>query len=1078
MSQNSWSVCAKIHILNPKSSDADFFENGCLFLDTYPEFEIRTTRRLEELIDINKLNVDQVLAFDLPRTPKNDIELGEFADLNRTNFLFKPIPVQVLIGGEVLTHSSLHVQSSTEINQSYSIELRNDDSHWVKGARRLKCKDIIWPSFTMTYDNVITNFSANAKYLDGDIGIYFPLVYYGAFYNRFNVTMNDMRPWVHLLALLQRGFSQIGWIFKCPFLEADFGRRLICYFIDSKYGTDEFAGKQFSISVRTGTAVTTNYTGKVYFDTEDIDQDNAYNPASGNYTGEGIFDIVAEITLLDVFNATNSKNVTIFDVYIIKETADGIKTILSTNNTKIAESYANNVKLTAEAKFVPVALTDKIYVEISVTGLKHGKYVVSLISNPATSVIFSEGQVLKYPKVIGRTLRLHDVLMALVHLINGKLDTDRNRRTLTVYTPFTNSLFGVSLEGYFKEQVINDIRPTQIADSTTVHTIDITGKRYLRLQFKESTDLRIEGLKYTKDNPPFSKTYDISDVLDDDTEVSENPLFEPTICDDVFDIISGPIVFGTGKLGLPFCVDNDEGHASSNIGARILYAAGDVAVNTPEGNSVIWIFNNEFRHTVPYAFQYTTYLQGDDTPFGRWLVYGDRSQELFDKFWRRDIIESQYNYSAEILHYSLPKEHFGFSFREYYRFKSRGSAVLGRLIESRDFDGCGNTPTIMKLVPQSNRLSTFLEERSANNNNCSDQVPVLTVTQSPMGTFTATVDNSAIVNTIVSQVIRWKYIDETSWTIGSVIVDPDRDFIVQVQTEIDECPDSFVNKIIHPCAENFPVFTYSNIHRDPLDITKWCVTVGIGGILNDAILSTSIDLSIDGITVPGLYTPGTEICGIVNEISLLGEVQFNNDCIPVPIYGGLIFDEIGNDCPSNLPQVQCINLGIDAFGLELIGTWVSNKQIHFFQTRPIGGNEFQWKVWDYHEPLLPGSFEARAVVYWCDDCPSICTTPIVCTAPAPMIFSAENRNVESKFLWEMGNYVWDWNLLSEQERVRARKLYEKNDWGLLMKLHNDNKLSWHEYGDGSKVLFKFCCGNEAVDGIKAWFEKGIEDGII
>ena len=122
MSQSSQSVCARIQIMAPKSTDPTFFEDGNLFIDVYPEFEIRTTRRLEELVDINKINIDDVLAFTVPRTPKNDIEFGDFANLNKTAFLFKPLKVQVFVGGHVLAQSLLHVQSSTEINQSYSLQ--------------------------------------------------------------------------------------------------------------------------------------------------------------------------------------------------------------------------------------------------------------------------------------------------------------------------------------------------------------------------------------------------------------------------------------------------------------------------------------------------------------------------------------------------------------------------------------------------------------------------------------------------------------------------------------------------------------------------------------------------------------------------------------------------------------------------------------------------------------------------------------------------------------------------------------------------------------------------------------------
>ena len=79
----------------------------------------------------------------------------------------------------------------------------------------------------------------------------------------------------------------------------------------------------------------------------------------------------------------------------------------------------------------------------------------------------------------------------------------------------------------------------------------------------------------------------------------------------------------------------------------------------------------------------------------------------------------------------------------------------------------------------------------------------------------------------------------------------------------------------------------------------------------------------------------------------------------------------------------------------------------------------------------------------------------------------------------MENYVWDWTKLSVEEKARARKLYDKKDWGVLMKLHNDNKLSWHVLDDGKTIVpYKYCCGKEHMDGIQEWFKIGVEDGHI
>lgn len=1098
--QSSYSICAKIQVLNPKSSE--FLENGVLFLDTYPEFEIRTTRRLEEIIDISKISVDAVIAFDLPRTPKNDAELGDFVNPNILNFDFAPIPVQVIEGGQVLPQNLMHVKECSERDKTYTIELRTDDSHWIVGAKKLRCKDIEdWPEFTINIPNVISNWGSNYKYLDGDVGIWFPLVYYGAWFEKGNVTISDMRPHIHLLALLQYGFSHIGWIFKCPFLETDFGRQLGCYLIDPLYGTDSFDKRKYSIKVRYAEMQSGDFSGKAIFGYEEYDEDGAYDPTSGNYSADGLFDLKADI-LISFEEADTSNRIGTFQINIIKRSITGIEVLLASNFEGVSTETLQYHYLSVEANFVPLFITDVVYVTLSINDNVYAKWNVYFESKPANSVVFKDGQILNPPSIINRNLTLYAVMSGLVHLINGKIDTDVARRTVTVYAAFTETHFGTEVEGYYKENIINDLIPYQAVTSSIISAINIDQKRYLRLQFKESTDERIKGLNFPKDNPPFSKNYDIGEYLNEETEKSENPLFEPTINDDITEIVSGPLQTQFLKIGLPFMVDNDAGKLSFNIGARILYFAGDIALKTPEGYNISWRFNNTTRTTVPFAFQFTTYKKGDGSAFDRYLVYGDREEELFTKFWRRDIIESIYNFKAEILHYSLPKDHFTWSFREYYKFQSKNSQVLGRLIESKDFDGCGNTLTPLVLIPQSNRPETFEPDPDANNKNCSSQRAKLIVTK--VGdTYNFTVDNSAITRTIISQTIRWKYVDSNTWTVGTSVSNPTGKFIVQVQTQIQGCPDNFDSRIIDPCGQNFPAIVWEYRYDD--DLEQHCIKATIGGLLEDAILTVVGTKTVynNDVGATSAYNEGEEYCGNDDKICISFEIQFDNDCDPITVESCYDFEDIIKSCTDNKPVVQCVHFGIEAFGLRIAGNWVSNLQVYFLQYRNIvlrdsngqpmldddgayityPATEKDWVVWDGHEPLFPGTFEARVVVFWCDSCPPICSAPVVCLSGVELSalesgLIGNDKSAITKYLWEMDNFTWDWDKLSNIEKERARKLYDKKDWGMLMKLHNDNQLSYHTLTDGTKQPFKFCCGEEHILGIKAWFTKAAEDGII
>lgn len=1059
--QSAWAVCARIQVINPKSSQ--YLEDGVLFLDTNVEFTIPTTRKLEEIIDINKISIDQVIPFDLPITEKNKAELGDFMNPNVANFDFKPIPVQVIIGSEVLTHTLLHVRETSEAEKRISVELRNDDSHWIVGCKKLKCRDITWDDFTINLANITSNWANNYKYLDGDIGLWFPLVFYGAWYETGNVTFKDLRPWVHLLAVLQKGFSDIGWIFKCPFLETDFGRQLGCYLIDPLYGTDSFDKRKYSVAARTSAEQNGNFQGILILGYEEFDEDGAYDQTNGYYRADGSFNFRAD--LLVHFTGIDPGGVGgRFQINIIKKTANGTEILLGTKDETILTIDGDAHYITIDIYDVLVSQTDIIYLTADIQENDFGLWSVYFKATPTNSISFNDGQVLHYPDLFPKNLRLYDVMNGLIHLINGKIHTDRSNRTVTVYAAFTATHFGIEVEGYYKEDQINDLIENQIVESSLIETIDIAKKRYLRLQFKDSSDARIQGLNFPKDNPPFSKTYDISEVLEEDTEVSANPFFEPTVNDDVTSILSAPLQIDFLKIGIPFCVDNSDERASFNIQPRILYFSGYHGLKTPEGKQIYWRFNNATYSNIPFAFQYTTYKKLDGSNFDKWLVYGNRENELFDKFWKRDLIESLYNFNVEILHYSLPHHHFGWDFREYYKFQSFTNQVIGRMIESRDHDGCGNTATPIKLIPQSNRSDVFYPDPDANNKNCSSQRAKLIVTESPSGTYTFTVDNSAITRTIVSQTIRWKYVSSSTWTVGTSVVNPTGKFQVQVQTQIEGCPDNFDSKFVDPCGQNYPAIIWE--YRQDSILNQHCIKASVGGIINDAILTVTGTKTIYIVTgTSSSYTEGTEVCLASNytKICVSFEIQFDNTCDPITIESCFDFTDIVLNCDDNNPVAQCVSLGIGAFGLQIAGNWVSKIQAYFLQYRAIGADDNSWTIWDYHEPLFPGAFEARVVVFWCDNCPPICSAPIQCIeAPSgqPMFIS----NVE--FMDQQ--YSWDWDKLPDFEKKNMKDYFYNKEFGKIMIMHNQYKLS----------DYKYCCGQAHLDGVKAWVQKGIDEGRI
>lgn len=67
----------------------------------------------------------------------------------------------------------------------------------------------------------------------------------------------------------------------------------------------------------------------------------------------------------------------------------------------------------------------------------------------------------------------------------------------------------------------------------------------------------------------------------------------------------------------------------------------------------------------------------------------------------------------------------------------------------------------------------------------------------------------------------------------------------------------------------------------------------------------------------------------------------------------------------------------------------------------------------------------------------------------------------------MNALEWDFSKLPEEEQIHLLELYDAGKWWDIVKMHNKYNLSSNVY----------CCSN-ALKGVKAWVEYGIETGQI
>ena len=163
--------CVRIIIPFPNPSLPTQYRDGDgrVSLDLSEKAALRISKSLDELSDVAKIKLDEVLGFDIPTTPKNRHLLHEQIGVARYNNPFSGINVLVEVGSTFLNHSRLYVQSYVEGN--YDVELTVGTDHWITGASDLLLKDIPFEDIAINYDQAtIEAYQAVTAYADGNIG--------------------------------------------------------------------------------------------------------------------------------------------------------------------------------------------------------------------------------------------------------------------------------------------------------------------------------------------------------------------------------------------------------------------------------------------------------------------------------------------------------------------------------------------------------------------------------------------------------------------------------------------------------------------------------------------------------------------------------------------------------------------------------------------------------------------------------------------------------------------------------------------------------------------------------------------
>ena len=694
-------------------------------MDTPVDFSIRLSKDVERLSILNRISTEGALGFSLPFTNTNDAILADYATPLTLDNRKKYYPVSVRVGGHTLQFDRMLVKGKNHRNQTWDLELRRSPDHWIELASQLKINELDYGTFVMSRSAIIANWDLpvyEGDYKDPNTGqrpYYWPLVDYGGWVDqtevpqgaegRFkSVAVEDFRPWLSFPYILRAGFCAIGWSLDGVILDTDWMKRLWVYalrqdyYIASKRG-GRIVGRRFirhqwtnqpgqfltideliegvvawqipnlyaGIENITGVALKFRFQMQGQFHNDralpftaifivyEMDDD----PTDPDFTGE----IIGTESLIIDF-APNEKKMVIFDQEVVlKPGQRGAIHIGTVPSTGFYVESGLHVKITPANQSL---MTDDIP-------------VVSECVSDETSVL--------------------DWLKVLVHLCNGRIETDFDTRTLTVYPNKKADVFGEVVPGFLlDEQPALDIEPLIIPTSIQAKPVRPDLKRYSRLEFASSSDAYIDSLSLTE--PAHSRTL-LNDVdLPNEIESDANPIVEPTLEGIPNDIASGagnrhPLPY------LPRLWDNTEGERSFAIGPRMLYAFGLIQQINPIPINATNEFTSFFLDTVPNAgntgliedFGYATMLPTwEMTPaptVNGNVVFGTEQFDLFVNFYLGLTQDSRAGTILDVLMFMRMKDYVGYDFRRLFTFKYNGIPLRVPMTGIRDFASCSEIAT-------------------------------------------------------------------------------------------------------------------------------------------------------------------------------------------------------------------------------------------------------------------------------------------------------------------------------------------------------------------------------------------------
>lgn len=644
--------------------------DGEFFFDLPEDYAIRKSKSRSELDTENKVSQEVALSFTLPRSPGNDYFFADYTT---------PIDVWVWDNGEILEFDEIRLTETKE--EGYEVEIYG--SNWAEKLLRLRVRDVDLGEFEYSDAEIA------AAWSDETIMATPTLASYGGWNQEGSATLKDLRMWFNLTKVMRACFCEIGWQFESTVWDVAPFNRLYGYISGEHWYS--YDNKQDPLRVAVGNNSDLNFTGLVdnlIFPNTIYDPFDLYNSISnpGEYFypsgGQSEIDLHFRLTCTIELPATPAADPSPTWSLLLYQFEAPTDTLFFPFVEQFqgvpGEAQTINIDIDFRLEKVLAGTTFGIFVEyadkITPGGddypwvLKAGGELRFEPDPPR----YIENDTINLGDLVDPNLNALDLFKAMQHMMAGIIKPDFATKTISLFPPYQTNIDAVVMEGFFLNSALDFTAKTQ-GGSLIKREISEAHERYLRLQFKESSDEYI-----SKQNYPvqiWSKLVDTGGQKEE-IKVLENPIFEPTIERDTTIEEIGFLPNGSSVNATPALMalwDNEDGKLSKKLGYRVAYNHGLVEQLNGSGNPFQLVYEGAAISEFGYLSQWPTRRVSVDGFYRP--IYGASNGDFYTAFWRLKIIKDFYkNADFEMLLWLTEQDYKDLDFRkpilvDYYGYR-------------------------------------------------------------------------------------------------------------------------------------------------------------------------------------------------------------------------------------------------------------------------------------------------------------------------------------------------------------------------------------------------------------------------